>query len=118
MRPIALGLCCCSLVWLAVSPCMLSQTGQTNAIHVEPRDSKESIRMSFKPSGAVPSSLEAANILQDLIAANGVDVQPTAPWHVELIYDEFDEDGDNVHSGTIEEFYISPKKYKKVKKTD
>jgi Periplasmic protein TonB, links inner and outer membranes len=118
MRSIALGLCCCSLALLGLYPRILSQTGQTNTVHVEPKDPKEGIRVSLKPSGPIPSSPEAAKILQDLIAANGADLQPTTPWHIELTYDEFDEDGDNVHSGTIEEFYISPKKYKKVIKTD
>jgi hypothetical protein len=45
-------------------------------------------------------------------------MQPTTPWHVEFTYDEFDEDGDNAHSGTIEEFYVNPKKYRKIIKTD
>jgi len=36
------------------------------------------------------------------------------PWHVKLTYDQFDEDGDNVHSGSFEEFYVGPKRYKQI----
>jgi len=45
-------------------------------------------------------------------------MEPTTPWHVAFTYDEFDGDGDNVHSGTFEEFYVSPKQYRKIIKTD
>ena len=50
--------------------------------------------------------------------ANGLDLHPQKPWHIELTYDQFDEDGDNVHSGTIEEFYAGPKKYKRILQSD
>jgi hypothetical protein len=95
-----------------------SQAGQLGAIHVDSQDSKEGVRMSLKPSTLPPPSPEAVKLLNELVAANGVDMQPTTPWHVELTYDEFDEDGDNVHSGTVEEFYVDAKKYKKIIKTD
>jgi len=94
------------------------QVGQLGPIHVDPQESKEMVRFSLRPSGSVPLSPEAAKILRDLTFANGVDVQSAAPWHVEIAYDEFDEDGDNVHSGAIEEFYVNPKKFRKVIKTD
>lgn len=53
-------------------------------------------------------------VLKLASAQNGLDFQPSVPWHVKLTYEQFDEDGDNVHSGSFDEFYVGPKKYKKV----
>jgi Gram-negative bacterial TonB protein C-terminal len=67
------------------------------------------------PGSAAPAKImfkKPAEILQFASVMNGVDVPSAKPWHVELTYDQFDEDGDNVHSGTIEEYYVEPKKYR------
>ena len=40
------------------------------------------------------------------------------PWHIIVSYDQFDEDGDNVHSGTYEEFWNGVNKYKRIYKSD
>jgi len=40
------------------------------------------------------------------------------PWHIVLTYDQFDEDGDNVHSGVYEEYWAAAKKYKRIYKSD
>ena len=40
------------------------------------------------------------------------------PWHIVVTYDQFDEDGDNVHSGTLEEYWAGPGKYKRIYKSD
>jgi len=40
------------------------------------------------------------------------------PWHIIVSYDQFDEDGDNVHSGTYEEFWEGVDKYKRIYKSD
>jgi hypothetical protein len=34
------------------------------------------------------------------------------PWHILVSYDKFDEDGDNVDSGTYEEFWAGPRRYR------
>jgi Gram-negative bacterial TonB protein C-terminal len=46
-------------------------------------------------------------------ALNGLEATGLAPWHIVIAYDQFDEDGDNVHSGVYEEFWASPKKFKR-----
>ncbi len=33
------------------------------------------------------------------------------PWHIVIAYEQFDEDGDKVHSGTYEELWAEPKKF-------
>lgn len=49
---------------------------------------------------------------------NGLLPPDLQPWHIVVTYDQFDEDGDNVHSGVFEEFWISEKKYKRIYKSD
>lgn len=51
-------------------------------------------------------------------ALNGLESADVRPWHITMTYDEFDEDGDNVHSGTYEEFWASPKEFKQIYKSD
>lgn len=102
---------------LVLSALAIAQSGQSGDIHVPPA-AREGVRISLNPSAPVPNSPEAAKILANLIGANGLDMDPQVPWHIELSYDEFDEDGDNVHSGTVEEFYVTAKKYRKIIKTD
>jgi hypothetical protein len=53
-----------------------------------------------------------AEILEFASARNGVDVPSAKPWHVKLAYEQFDEKGAKVHGGTIEEYYVSPKRYR------
>src|SRR5258708_23173089 len=116
---VAIAACCC---WLALPvSCALAQgeAAHLGDIHVDQQDSKAGIRVSLKPSGnKIVASPEAMKIMNELMTTNGVDQQPAAAWHIELAYDEFDEDGDNVHSGKIEEFYVNSKTYRKVIKTD
>lgn len=49
---------------------------------------------------------------------NGVDFSPKVPWHIKYSYEQYDEDGDNVHGGAIEEFYAGPKRYKRIFTSD
>ena len=57
-------------------------------------------------------------ILPQAVTLNGLESSSSSPWHVAVSYDVFDQDGDNVRSGTFEEFYVSPKKYKQIFKGD
>jgi len=51
-------------------------------------------------------------------ALNGLQSSDLLPWHIIVTYDQFDEDGDNVHSGVYEEFWAGTKKYKRIYKSD
>ncbi len=51
-------------------------------------------------------------------ALNGLRSADLQPWHIVVIYDQFDEDGDNVHSGVYEEYWAGAKKYKRIYKSD
>jgi len=49
---------------------------------------------------------------------NGLQSNTVHPWHILVTYDQYDEDGDNVNSGTYEEFWAGPKKYRRIYKSD
>ncbi len=51
-------------------------------------------------------------------ALNGLLSTDLRPWHIVVNYDQFDEDGDNVHSGVYEEYWVGAKKYKRSYKSD
>ena len=51
-------------------------------------------------------------------ALNGLESPDILPWHIVVSYEQFDEDGDNVHSGVYEEFWAGAKKYKRIYKSD
>lgn len=51
-------------------------------------------------------------------ALNGLHSADLQPWHIVVTYDQFDEDGDNVHSGVYEEYWAGAKKYKRIYKSD
>lgn len=96
-----------------------TQVEHLGPIHVDPQSGREGVRMMLaQPSAPVHSSPEITKTLGALASVNGLDKKPSVPWHVELAYDEFDEDGDNVHSGTVEEFYTDATKYRRIIKTD
>ena len=68
------------------------------------------------PSIQIPHA--AADILQLASEMNGLDVPSAKPWHLKFSYDQFDDDGDNIHSGTVEEFYVGHKKWKRIFASD
>jgi hypothetical protein len=69
-----------------------TSSGQTVPREVVPRDPKELL-------------LAAAQV-------NGLDAPGLKPWHILVSYDKFDGDGDNVDSGTYEEFWVGASQYR------
>lgn len=61
---------------------------------------------------ATPPPNDPADILSLAEKMNGLEVPSARPWHVKFTWEQFDEDGDNVHRGTLEEFYADAKKYR------
>lgn len=72
--------------------------------------------------GSKPGKELASNSISEALrtvsAQNGLDSTVPQPWHIVIAYDQFDDDGDNVHSGVIEEYWAGPKKYKISYKSD
>ena len=72
-------------------------------------------------SGKKPADADAVDLpnwLTKQAALNGLQSTELRPWHIVVTYDQFDEDGDNVHSGVYEEYWAGAKKYKSVYKSD
>jgi len=40
------------------------------------------------------------------------------PWHIVIAYEQFDEDGDKIHSGTFDELWAAPQRYRATYKSD
>ncbi len=55
---------------------------------------------------------DARELLLAAARVNGLDAPGLKPWHILVTYDKFDEDGDNVDSGTYDEFWVGPKQYR------
>jgi hypothetical protein len=64
------------------------------------------------------SAVDLTNWLSKQVTLNGLQSMDLPPWHIVLTYDQFDEDGDNVHSGVYEEYWAGAKKYKRIYKAD
>jgi hypothetical protein len=68
------------------------------------------------PAGA--DAVDLPKWLSKEEALNGLESMGLLPWHIVVTYDQFDEDGDNVHSGVYEEFWAGAKKFKRIYKSD
>jgi hypothetical protein len=76
------------------------------------------IAMQGKPSVAKTGGGNLADWIQKVSALNGLESNNLRPWHVVIEYDQFDRDGDNVHSGVVDELWAGPKSYRISYKSD
>jgi hypothetical protein len=93
-----------------------SEVKSDSVIVVPPVTSERVVLQSGKHSAAQTIDLQAW--LGKEAALNGLESTNAHPWHIMMTYDQFDEDGDNVHSGTYDEFWAGPQEYKQVYKSD
>jgi hypothetical protein len=63
-------------------------------------------------------AVDLPNWLAKEAAINGLESPGLLPWHIVVSYDQFDEDGDNVHSGVYEEYWAGDKEYKRTYQSD
>ncbi len=79
-----------------------------------PPDTSWKGSISFRPASPSKSldAGSAADWIHSQSALNGLQSADIRPWHIVIAYDQFDEDGDNVHSGIVEEYWAGPKKYR------
>lgn len=88
-----------------------------SVIAVPPATSvRVNLRGEKNPEG--PDAVDLPKWLSKEEALNGLESSGLLPWHIVVTYDQFDEDGDNVHSGVYEEFWAGPKKFKRIYKSD
>ena len=79
-----------------------------------------SVRINLKDEKRVAgkNAVDLPNWLRKEAALNGLESTDLLPWHIVVTYDQFDEDGDNVHSGVFEEYWVGANKYKRTYKSD
>jgi hypothetical protein len=69
-------------------------------------------------SSAGADAVDLTKWLSKEAALNGLQSRDLQPWHIIVTYDEFDEDGDNVHSGSYEEYWAGARKFRRIYKSD
>jgi len=62
--------------------------------------------------------IELSNWIEQERKLNGLQAVDLLPYHVVVSYEQYDDDGDNVHSGVYEEYWAGPKKYKRIYAAD
>jgi len=114
-----------------VQPWAAGQLSGLKTVVVEP-SAKSSSEVAIPPftsvsvkvalnAGAAASADRSTNLpewLQKAGALNSIQSDGIQPWHIVIRFDQFDEDGDNINSGTFEELWAGPKRYKLSYKSD
>src|ERR1700675_4727416 len=96
---------------------VVTETKSDSVIAVPPaRSATFSFKSEKKKEG--PDALNLPERLSKQKTLNGLESPDLLPWHIVVTYDQFDEDGDNVHSGVYEEYWVGAKKYKRIYKSD
>ena len=76
------------------------------------------IDLSGEKKMADAEAIDLPSWLSKVAALNGLQSPDLLPWHIALTYDQFDRDGDNIHSGVYEEYWTSTNRYKRIYKSD
>jgi len=103
------------VIALAVIAAFDSASAASKPRPLPARPSGQAVQASSGASEPISSEVVPQDAKELLLAAarvNGLDAPGLKPWHILVTYDKFDEDGDNVDSGTYEEFWVGPKQYR------
>jgi TonB family protein len=96
------------LFFLLGTPAIIAQS---SVCAQTPQNSASSASTAGQSANPMPS--DPAAILSLAAGANGLDGPDVQPWHIKVSYQTFDYHGDPEISGTYEEFWISPRNYKR-----
>ncbi|HLK03931.1 MAG TPA: hypothetical protein VKT53_05780 [Candidatus Acidoferrum sp.] len=94
-----------------------SQASSDSAITIPPATSF-SIDLKNNKYSEGPDGLDFETWIKNASALNGLESPNIRPWHIVIHYEKYDEDGDNDDSGTFEEFWAAPDKYKRIYKSE
>ncbi|HXL22554.1 MAG TPA: hypothetical protein VOA78_08815 [Candidatus Dormibacteraeota bacterium] len=75
------------------------------------------VRFALMDNKAMPAPKNATDLpkwLDQQALLNSLESSNVRPWHIVIFYDQFDGDGDNFNSGTLEEFWVRPNSYKRI----
>jgi len=91
---------------------------KSDSVILVPPATSVSVNLKSGKKSADADAVDLPNWLTKQAALNGLQSTDLRPWHIVVTYDQFDEDGDNVHSGVYEEYWAGAKKYKRIYKSD
>jgi hypothetical protein len=124
-----LAVCSLTTVHAQENPTTANSTGGLKTLVVAAEAKSDSV-IAVPPVTSMTVELEApkrssdtdavnfADWLEKEATLNGLQSTDLRPWHIVVSYDHFDEDGDNVHSGVYEEYWVGAKKYKRIYTSD
>lgn len=90
----------------------------SDAVIAVPPVTSVTIKLGGEKKGPAADEVDLPNWLHKEAALNGLQSTDLLPWHIVVTYDQFDEHGNNVHSGVYEEYWAGTKKYKRIYKSD
>ncbi len=97
---------------------VVATEAKSNSIIVVPPATSVSVSLRSEKKQADLGAVDLPNWLRKEGSLNGLQSTDLRPWHILVTYDQFDEDGDNVHSGVYEEYWAGAKKHKRIYKSD
>jgi len=97
---------------------IVATEAKSNSVIAVPPVTSWSMSLLGEKKRAGADAVDLPNWLSKEAPLNGLQSTDLHPWHIVVTYDQFDEDGDNVHSGVYEEFWVGAKKYKRSYKSD
>lgn len=97
---------------------VVASEAKSDAVVAIPPIASVTINLKNDKHSAVADAVDLTTWLNKEAALNGLQATELQPWHIVVTYDQFDEDGDNVHSGVYEEYSAGAKTYKRIYKSD
>lgn len=102
----------------SLKPVVISSAPKSDAdITVPPLTMVKFVDLNRNPQPAPKNVMDLPTWLAKQQAITGLEPTGVQPWHIVIAYDQFDEDGDNFNSGTFEEFWAGPARYKRIYKS-
>ena len=97
---------------------VVAPKAHSKSVIVIPPAVSSTFPLNGKKNEVKADAVDLMNWIQSKSALNGLEPTGLRPWHIVVHFDEYDEDGDNVHSGEYEEYWTGPTKYKRIYKSD
>lgn len=97
---------------------VVAAEANSDSVIAVPPATSVTVSLSGKKDASGADAVDLRSWLEKETALDGLQSADLRPWHVVVTYDQFDEDGDNVHSGSFEEYWAGPQKFKRIYKSD
>lgn len=97
---------------------VVAAEAQSNSVVAVPPITSVTFNLRSGKQASSADAVDLPSLIKKEAALNGLQSSALLPWHIVITYDQFDEDGDNVHSGVYEEYWVGPKRYKRIYRSD